>query len=76
MVIGGFKMRSKLTNVTGGIGTLLPWVEKEETYENKGTGLVKFPHDTKDSNEFDKTCEKLSGQVTTYFIESMVNIDE
>lgn len=69
-------MISKLTNITAGIGTTLPWVEKEEVYENKGTGLIKFPHDEKDAKKFDKMCEKLSGQVTTYFIESMVNIDE
>lgn len=62
-------MISKLTNVTAGIGTLLPWVEKEETYEDKRAGLVRLPHEARGEKNFDKMCENLSGQVTTYFLE-------
>jgi hypothetical protein len=62
-------MKSELTNVTAGIGTLLPWVEKEDTYVDKRAGLVKMPHEAKGKDNFDKMCENLSGQVTTYFLE-------
>lgn len=31
--------------------------------------MVRLPNDTLNSKTFDKKCEELSGQVTTYFLE-------
>lgn len=69
-------MRSKLDGRISGIGTTMAFIEMEETYEDKKVKRVTMPHEARGEKNFDKMCEKLSGQVTTYFIESMVNIDE
>lgn len=69
-------MRSKLDGRISGIGTTMAFIEMEETYEDKKVKRVTMPHEARGEESFDKMCENLSGQVTTYFIESMVNIDE
>lgn len=62
-------MRSKLDGRISGIGTTMAFVEMEETYEDEKVKRVTMPHEARGEKNFDKMCQKLSGQVKTYFLE-------
>lgn len=66
-------MRSQLDGRISGVGTTLAFVEFEEVYEDKKFKRVTMPHEAKGEKGFDEMCKKLSGKVTTYFLEGYKN---
>lgn len=76
--ISGRQLRSQLDNRFAGSGIVLTKVEKDNLWDtsddkfwDKATQNIRvvFPHDTKNTKDFDKMCKELSGEVTTYRLE-------
>lgn len=63
-------MRSNLGTHFAGTGMRGAFVEKEESYKDNNVN-VRLANDPAmmESEEFDRLCEKLSGEVKTYYLE-------